>query len=82
MADIFISYARADAAHVEPLAQALTEQGWSVWWDRSIIPGSTFDDVIEAELNAARCVIVVWSQAPCARTGCATRPRKGSGAAF
>ena len=63
MADIFISYARADAAHVEPLAQALTEQGWSVWWDRSIIPGSTFDDVIEAELNAARCVIVVWSQA-------------------
>ena len=32
MADIFISYAKEDRARIEPLAKALAEQGWSVWW--------------------------------------------------
>ena len=34
-----------------------------MWWDRSILPGTQFDEVIEAELSAARCVVVVWSEA-------------------
>lgn len=62
MADIFVSYSRVDAALVQQLTVALEENGWSVWWDRSIPPGSSFDEVIEAELNAARCVIVLWSR--------------------
>jgi len=36
MADIFISYARYDRSKVEPLANALKEMGWSVWWDARI----------------------------------------------
>jgi adenylate cyclase len=33
MADIFVSYARADKARVAPLVDALETRGWSVWWD-------------------------------------------------
>ena len=39
MADIFVSYARADKARVAPLVAALERQGWSVWWDPAIVPG-------------------------------------------
>jgi hypothetical protein len=34
MSDIFISYASEDRSKAEPLAKALEEQGWSVFWDR------------------------------------------------
>jgi hypothetical protein len=63
MSDIFISYARADKDKAELLATAFSHKGWSVWWDREIPPGKSFDETIEYELNAARCVIVLWSKA-------------------
>ena len=62
MSDIFISYSSEDLSRAEPLAKALEEQGWSVWWDRVIPPGKTFDQVIEEAVKAARCVIVLWSK--------------------
>jgi hypothetical protein len=61
MSDIFLSYASEDVEHAGKLAQALSRHGWSVWWDRSILPGKIFDAVIEAELSAAKCVIVLWT---------------------
>ncbi len=60
MSDIFISYSREDKERVSALASAL--QGWSVWWDTEILTGEKFSQVIETELNNARCVIVVWSK--------------------
>ena len=63
MADIFISYARVDRSRAETLAAALEQAGWSVWWDREIPPGRSFDEVIEEALSQARCVIVIWSEA-------------------
>jgi len=62
MSDIFISYARADKEKAELLANAFSQKGWSVWWDREIPPGKSFDEVIENALNSARCVIVLWSK--------------------
>lgn len=62
MADIFISYARADRPRAEQLAHALERTGWSVWWDREIPPGRSFDEVIEEALSLARCVVVLWSE--------------------
>ena len=62
MSDIFVSYARADRDRIRPLVQVLEKQGWSVWWDPGIQPGDEFRAVIERELNAARCVVVIWSQ--------------------
>jgi hypothetical protein len=58
---VFISYAREDVAAARSIADRLESQGWSVWWDREIQVGSSFDDVIERELEAARCVVVLWS---------------------
>src|SRR4030095_8951461 len=63
MADLFISYARSDRPRAEQLAHALERAGWSVWWDREIPPGRSFDEVIEEALSLARCVIVLWSEA-------------------
>ena len=36
-------------------------KGWSVWWDPEIAAGQEFDDQIEAEINAAKAVLVVWT---------------------
>ena len=62
MADIFVSYARDDKDKVAPLVKALEGQGWSVWWDRLITPGKTFYGVIKEALEAAKCVVVLWSK--------------------
>src|SRR5262245_25540529 len=62
MSDIFISYAREDRDKAKALAELFQQQGWSVWWDRNIPPGRSFDDVIEARLSAARRVVVLWSK--------------------
>lgn len=61
MSDIFLSYASTDRPRAQMLAAALQQSGWSVWWDRQIQPGKTFDQVIEEHLSAARCVVVLWS---------------------
>lgn len=62
MSQIFISYASEDKERVKPLAERLQQEGWSVWWDRYIPPGKSFDEVIEEELGKAICVIVLWSE--------------------
>src|ERR1700733_1279030 len=60
MADVFVSYSRSDKARVAPLVAAVQARGWSVWWDPAIDAGQQFDDHIDAELQAANAVLVVW----------------------
>jgi TIR domain len=62
MSDIFISYAREDWDKAKALAELCQQQDWSVWWDRRIPPGRSFDEVIEEALGAAKCVVVLWSK--------------------
>ena len=61
--DIFVSYASEDRDVVERLVQHLRSAGFEVWWDRHITTGRAFDRDIEEALDAARCVLVVWSVA-------------------
>ena len=62
MTDVFISYAREDREAAQRLAAALEARGWSVWWDREIPVGHSFDQVIEQQLEAAKSVVVLWSK--------------------
>jgi len=62
MSDIFISYARADKDKAELLANAFSQNGWAVWWDRQIPPGQSFDETIDSALKSARCIVVLWSK--------------------
>ena len=60
--DIFISYARADEAFVQHLANALTEDGWSIWTDQiGIRDGDHFDRQIEEAIASCSLVLVIWS---------------------
>jgi hypothetical protein len=62
MSDIFISYAREDREKARTIAEALEQYGWSVFWDRKIPPGKTWDEVIGNALNTSKCMIVLWSK--------------------
>jgi hypothetical protein len=62
MADIFLSYSSTDRNRAKIIAKKLEERGWSVWWDRKIPLGHTFDEVIEKNLAAAKCMLVLWSK--------------------
>ena len=66
MSDIFISYASEDREKARALATALECRSWSVWWDREIPLGESFDNVIERAMSNARCVLVLWSAASAA----------------
>jgi TonB family protein len=61
LADIFLSYSRKDRAVAALLAEILPEHGWTLYWDRQLLAGEVFDDVLEREIAAARCVVVLWS---------------------
>jgi len=63
MADVFLSYSRADKAWAAEFAAELAVRGWSVFWDQDIPVGTRYADVIEQELDAAKCVVVLWSKA-------------------
>lgn len=62
MADIFVSYAREDRHRVEPFIELLEKQGWSIWWDKEVVPGHSFGNVIDKQIDQAGCVIVFWSR--------------------
>lgn len=62
MADIFLSYKREDQSKLRPLVAQLQGNGWTVWWDDEITTGQTYDLVISNQLEAARCILVVWSK--------------------
>lgn len=59
MADIFISYAREDREWAAKLAREFESRQWSVWWDHELLAGQSFDEVIDAQLNLARAVVVL-----------------------
>jgi hypothetical protein len=63
MTDVFLSYSREDLATARQVAERLREEGWSVFWDRLIPVGKTWDSLIDNRLSSASCVVVLWSSA-------------------
>jgi TolB-like protein len=63
LADIFVSYSREDKAKVTDLVDRLSATGWTVWCDTHLAGGAVFSEEIEREINEAKVVLVVWSEA-------------------
>src|SRR5215510_12937904 len=61
MADVFISYAKTDRPLASKLAAMLEAEGWTTWWDTTLIPGDDFRNEIMTQLGRARAVIVIWT---------------------
>jgi hypothetical protein len=62
MSGVFISYAREDRETARQLAGVVEASGYDVWWDRELVAGNTFAEVIEAKLDSADAIIVLWSE--------------------
>ena len=62
MANIFISYSKQDQSEARLLAAFLEAEGYSVWWDTSLLSGDNFRQIIMEELAKARAAIVIWTE--------------------
>jgi TolB-like protein/tetratricopeptide (TPR) repeat protein len=80
---IFVSYAHEDAELVYPEIMRLKEQGFEVWYDEGISPGSTWRD--EVALALTQCTVFLYYVTPRAVTSsnclkevnfCLSRERK------
>ena len=61
MAHIFVSYKKEDKARVGQIVEGLRAEGLDLWWDADIGPGQPWDETIKAQIDAARCIVAVWS---------------------
>jgi formylglycine-generating enzyme required for sulfatase activity len=63
MADVFISYSKQHSQLTEDLARDLEAEGYTTWWDTSLLPDDVFlPQTIRTEIKAAKAVIVVWAE--------------------
>jgi TolB-like protein len=61
MSDVFISYARDEAATAEQVVAALRALGYEVWRDDQIPPHRDYSEVLAERIDAAKAVLVLWS---------------------
>lgn len=61
MADIFVSYSRLDQERAKPVVERLNSLGYSVWSHAEARRGAAFENEVQREVDAARAVLVVWS---------------------
>lgn len=63
MSDVFISYSSEDRGIAEPIAQDLKRSGFSVFYDKELVPGEAWRARLAQELRRARYVLVLLSPA-------------------
>jgi TIR domain len=61
MTDIFFSYSSKDRDRLRAVHAAPAAQGFEIFWDQSVPPGTDWDTWIRQHLNEAKCAIVFWS---------------------
>jgi hypothetical protein len=60
--DVFVSYAHDDRVVVEELTADIEHAGHTVWFDRNLVGGQQFRDVIDQRIDGAKAVIVLWTE--------------------
>src|SRR5215470_8153372 len=63
MAEVFVSYAKADRNLAQQLAANLEAKGWTTWWDTGVDAPRGTREAFERELESAQKIIVLWSRA-------------------
>jgi hypothetical protein len=58
---VMVSYKREDELRVSKLVFALQRTGLNVWWDQALPGGESWRQNITTAVEAAGCVVVVWS---------------------
>jgi TolB-like protein len=67
---IFVSYSHADAALVYPELKWLHDQGFNIWYDEGISPGSTWRDEVALALTQCRLFLYFVSPRSVASSNC------------
>ena len=62
MAEVFISYARANEDVARRVANGLKASGFEAWWDDELPAHRAYSDIIEQRLRGAAAVVVLWSK--------------------
>jgi TIR domain-containing protein len=63
MSQVFVSYAGEDREAALRIVKAIGEAGLEVWHYDAILPGESFSEQVQRELEDAQCVVVIWSEA-------------------
>jgi hypothetical protein len=61
-ADVFLSYSSKDGAQIEKLDGDLGARHYSVWWDRGLIAGQSYRDVLQQRIETVKAVVVLWTE--------------------
>lgn len=59
---IFISYAHRDSARALPIIERLCAQGYRVWYDQGIDPGTEWDENIAEHVENCGCFVALLSE--------------------
>jgi len=59
---LFISYAHKDSETVLPIVARLQKEGFRIWYDEGIAPGSNWDEYISAHLDQSCQVLCFLSK--------------------
>ncbi|HEX9169562.1 MAG TPA: TIR domain-containing protein [Roseiarcus sp.] len=62
-ADVFISYSARDRDYANIIALALKNEGLTIWWDASLLPGQAWEEQIFKALKEARLIMPIVSRA-------------------
>ena len=74
---MFLSYSSKDPIEAieKTCSVALQSKRISAWYDRSLIAGQPYRDVLRERIEAVKAVVVLWERKLCRlRNGCAPRP--------
>jgi len=63
MAQVFVSYAQKDMVEARRILEALEQAGLSVFRETSLAAGVSWADDVRHQIDTAKCVVVLWSQA-------------------
>ncbi|MBK7831239.1 MAG: toll/interleukin-1 receptor domain-containing protein [Gemmatimonadetes bacterium] len=77
MTHVFLSYKREDETRALRLVQALEHEGLTVWWDRALPGAESWHEGIGRALDAAGCVVVLWSKGSVGQEGHFVRDEAG-----